>query len=335
MRSWSGSSGGWPRSEESSRPDFDVLSSAAGETVTLTKKPSFPRRDRRRDAVAHVPRKRLSAAPAAKVVVDRHGPLHAEIVVVGRELLRGQLREGNASWIAGELTRRGALVHRVTIVDDLERSIMNAVSEARERGVHLIVTTGGLGPAQDDRTLAGVSEALRLPLTMSPPARDMVESAYRALKGARIVGSAALNASREKMCFLPVGAEAIPNPEGVAPGMVLRLTGGAAVVSVPGRPEESKVVFEAAMRRVRDLLPLRASAERELEAPTSDESAMRPVLDRVTAEFPGVWVKSHPPSSRRRDPIRVTLQSFAPTQKEADTLVEGALRRLLALSGSR
>jgi molybdopterin biosynthesis enzyme MoaB len=33
----------------------------------------------------------------------------------------------------------------VTIVDDLERSIMNAVAEARERGVHLIVTTGGLG----------------------------------------------------------------------------------------------------------------------------------------------------------------------------------------------
>jgi molybdopterin-biosynthesis enzyme MoeA-like protein len=89
------------------------------------------------------------------------------------------------------------------------------------------------------------------------------------------------------------------------------------------------------MLRLRDLFPMRASAERELEAPTSDESAMRPVLDRLTEEFPGVWVKSHPPASRRKDPIRVTLQSFAATQKEADTLVEGALRRLLALAGSR
>jgi hypothetical protein len=60
---------------------------------------------RRRPAAA---RKRPSGAPAAKVVVDRLGPLHAEIVVVGRELLRGQLRDGNAAWIAGELTRRGA-----------------------------------------------------------------------------------------------------------------------------------------------------------------------------------------------------------------------------------
>jgi hypothetical protein len=130
------------------------------------------------------------------------------------------------------------------------------------------------------------------------------------------------------MCFLPVGAEAVQNPAGVAPGMILRLTGGAAVVSVPGRPEESKAVFEAAMLRLRDLFPLRASAERELEAPTSDESAMRPVLDRLTEEFPGVWVKSHPPATRRKDPIRVTLQSFAATQKEADTLVEILQARL-------
>jgi molybdenum cofactor synthesis domain-containing protein len=299
------------------------------------KKPPFRGRDRRPEPVRPAARNRTSGLPAAKVVVDRLGPLHAEIVVVGRELLRGQLREGNASWIAGELTRRGALVHRVTIVDDLERSIRNAVAEARERGVHLIVTTGGLGPAQDDRTLAGLAEALRLPLTMSPPARDMIEAAYRALKDSRVIGSAALSVSRQKMCLLPVGAEAIPNPAGVAPGMILRLTGGAAVVSVPGRPEESKAVFEAAILRLRDLFPMRASAERELEAPTSDESSMRPVLDRLTEEFPGVWIKSHPPATRRKDPIRVTLQSFAATQKEADTLVEGALRRLLALAGSR
>jgi nicotinamide-nucleotide amidase len=277
----------------------------------------------------------MSGEAAPKVVVDRQSALHAEIVVVGRELLRGQLRDGNAAWIAGELTRRGALVHRVTIVDDLERSITNAVAEARARGVHLIVTTGGLGPALDDRTLAGISEALLLPLALSPPARDMVEQSYRALKEARVVSSVGLNASREKMCMLPVGSEAIPNPAGVAPGMILRLTGGAAVVSVPGRPEESRAVFEAAIVRLRDLFPLRASAERELEAPTSDESAMRPALDRLTEEFPGVWVKSHPPAARRKDPIRVTLQSFAATQKEADALVDGALRRLLALAGSR
>ena len=267
--------------------------------------------------------------------MDRQGPLHAEIVVVGRELLRGQLRDGNSAWIAGELTRRGALVHRITVVDDLERSITNAITESRERGVHLIVTTGGLGPALDDRTLPGIAEALNLPLAASAPAHDMVEESYRALKASRVIGSTSWNAAREKMCQLPVGAEALANRAGIAPGMLLRLTGGAAILSVPGRPEETKAVLEEALPRLRDLFPRRASAEREIEAPTSDESAIRPMLDRLSEEFPGVWVKSHPPASRRRDPIRVTLQSFAATQKEADSLVEGALRRLLALSGSR
>lgn len=303
--------------------------------MTPPKKTAFRGAQRRSDPPRAAARKRSTRAPLAKVVVDRQGPLHAEIVVIGRELLRGQLRDGNAPWIAGELTRRGALVHRVTIVDDLERSIMNAVAEARDRGVHLIVTTGGLGPAQDDRTLAGIGEALRLPLTINPPARDMIELAYTTLKDTRVIGKAGFTVPREKMCLLPVGSEALANAAGIAPGMLLRLTGGAAVVAVPGRPEESRAVFEAAMLRIRDLFPLRASAERELEAPTSDESAMRPVLDRLTEEFPGVWVKSHPPALRRRDPIRVTLQSFAATQKEADSLVEGALRRLLALAGSR
>lgn len=299
------------------------------------KRPPFGNPRRRPPASRPGPRKRMSAEPAAKVVVDRQAPLHAELVVVGRELLRGQLRDGNSAWIAGELTRRGALVHRITVVDDLERSITNAVTEARARGVHLIVTTGGLGPAQDDRTLAGLSEALRLPLALSAPARDMVEGAYRALKEARVVSSTGLTVAREKMCMLPVGAEPLVNSAGVAPGMLLRITGGAAVLCVPGRPEESRAVFEEALARLRDLFPLRASAERELEAPTSDESAIRPVLDKVTAEFPGVWIKSHPPASRRKDPIRVTLQSFAATQKEADTLVDGAMRRLLSLAASR
>jgi len=280
--------------------------------------------------------KRPSGRPSPRLpVVDRQGPLHAEIVVVGRELLRGLVDDAVCRRIAGELTRRGALVHRVTIVDDLERSIAAAVTEALGRGVQLVVTTGGLGPAEDDRTVAGVSQALGLPLTMSPPARDLVDSAYRRLKEAGVVSSAGMSAAREKMCFLPIGGEALPNAKGVAPGVLLRLTGGGAVVCLPGRPDESMPVVDEALARLKDIIPMRASAVRDLEAPTSDESALRPLLDRVASEHPGVWVKSHPASGRRKDPTRITLQSFAATQREADALVDGALRRLLALAGNR
>jgi len=300
----------------------------------LPKKASFRGRDRRPQTARPAARKRMSGTPAAKVVVDRLGPLHAEIVVVGRELLRGQLRDGNASWIAGELTRRGALVHRVTIVDDLERSIMNAVGEARERGVHLIVTTGGLGPAQDDRTLAGLAEALRLPLVISPPARDMVEAAYRVLKDTRVVGTAGLNASRQKMCLLPVGAEAIPNPAGVAPGMILRLTGGAAVVSVPGRPEESKAVFEAALLRLRDLFPC-APRRSASSKPDLGRIGHAPGPRPADGGVPRRLGEVHPPAARRKDPIRVTLQFLRRDPERGRHARRGSAAPPPRLGGSR
>lgn len=269
---------------------------------------------------------RHSDKPLPRVVVERHGPLHAEIVIVGRELLRGEVDDGNARYIAAELTRRGALVHRVTVVDDLDRSIAQAVSESLARGVHLVVTAGGLGPAVDDRTLAGLSDALRLPLAHSAAAKEMIEAAYP---------DSGLTSAREQMCFLPVGAEPLPNSEGVAPGMLARRAGGGTVVSLPGRPPEARAVLEEALARLKDLFPLRAFASREVEAPTADESALRPLLERVSGEYPGVWIKSHPGARRRKSPARVTLRSFATNQKEADALVDGAIRRLLALAGNR
>jgi len=269
---------------------------------------------------------RRAEKPLPRGIVDRQGPLHAEIVVVGRELLRGEVDDINARPIAAELTRRGALVHRITVVDDLDRSVANAVSEALERSVHLVITTGGLGPAVDDRTLAGISDAIRLPLTLNAPARDMVEAAYP---------DPAMTSAREKMCLLPVGAEALPNSQGVPPGMLVRRAGGGTVVAIPGRPAEARAVLDEALSRLKDLFPLRASASREVEAPTSDESALRPLLERVSGEYPAVWIKSHPGARRRKDRARVTLRSFAANQREADALVDGAVRRLLALAGNR
>jgi nicotinamide-nucleotide amidase len=281
--------------------------------------PAPPKRPVRRPA-------RLSDKPVPRVIVDRQGPLHAEIVIVGRELLRGEVDDINARGIAAELTRRGALVHRITVVDDLDRSVAQTVSESLERGVHLIVTAGGLGPAVDDRTLAGLSDALRLPLTLNAPAREMVEAAYPGV---------GLTSAREKLCLLPVGSEPLPNPQGVAPGVLVRRAGGGTVIAIPGRPAEARAVLDEALSRLKDLFPLRASASREVESPTSDESTLRPLLERVSGEYPAVWIKSHPGARHRKDRARVTLRSFATNQREADALVDGALRRLLSLAGNR
>jgi nicotinamide-nucleotide amidase len=287
----------------------------------------------RRRAPAGRPR-RPRGLPLPKPRIDRAAPPRVEIVSVGRELLRGRVADGNAPFLAEALSRRGALVHRITVVDDTTRSIGAAVLEALDRGSRLVVTTGGLGPGSDDRTLEAVAEALTRPLTPHPGAKRLVEDAYRRLRDQGRVKLEGMNAAREKMCSVPVGGEPVPNAAGAAPGLLLRLPGGTAVLALPGVPEEMRAMLDGALEQVRDLFAHGFVAQREVETPTLDESALRPLLDRLAEEYPAVWIKSHAPGFGRDDArVLVTLEASAPSRHEAELAVEGALRRLLALAG--
>lgn len=276
---------------------------------------------------------RPSGEPGPKVRPARSGAVHVEIVAVGRELLRGHVAESNSRDIAETLARRGALVHRVTIVDDLTRAVAAALREALDRNPHLVVTTGGLGPAADDRTLEGVAEALELPLTLHAQARAMVEAAYQRLYEARVVRAAGMTLTREKMARLPVGAIALGNRRGVAPGVLCRLSGGGAVLCLPGSPDQAREVLDEALPLLGDLTPRVAVSRREIESPTSDESSLRPMLEMLSSEFGSIWVSSRPVGpGEHGHKILITLEATALTREEANGLVESAVRRLLALA---
>ena len=133
------------------------------------------------------------------------GTVRVEVISVGREMLRGKIPDGNAQRVARLVTQRGAMIRRITVVDDTAVSISTALRESLERDPHLVVTTGGLGPAEDDRTLEGVSAALSRPLAFDHAAKSMVEAAYRRLKGKGVVRAGGLTAAREKLCLIPVG----------------------------------------------------------------------------------------------------------------------------------
>ncbi len=264
---------------------------------------------------------------------DSGGRMHVELISVGRELLRGRIADANGPFLAEHFAGRGALVHRITIVDDTERAVACALREALERQPHLVVISGGLGPTADDCTLAGVADALQRPLKSHPAARRMVEAAYERLHARRVIHKTGLTAARDKLCSVPVGGEPLANPVGVAPGVVVRLTGSAVVICLPGEPGELRAVVEQAAPLLQELAPRRHRAVREVEAPTGDESSLRSLLDQLGEEYPMVWVKSHAPSLEKK-PVRVvlSLEASAASVEEAESAVEGALQRLLALA---
>ncbi len=272
------------------------------------------------------------ATPAPRAVPER-GSFQAELIAVGRDLLRGRVPELNAARLAEALTDRGGAVRRIVVVDDDAQAVAAAVREALERNPALVVVTGGLGPAPDDRTYEGVAEALGRPLTELPAARRQVEEAYRRMAEKRHVSGAGLNLAREKVCRVPVRSEVVPNPVGIAPGAICRLASGTAVVCLPGRPREMLATWEGAVAELGELLPRAEVVRRSIESPTADEAELRPLLESIRAEHPGVWISTHPTGARRRDPRTViTLEATGPTRQEATTRVEAALQRLLYLA---
>lgn len=275
------------------------------------------------------------AEPAPRVHPDPEGPSLAEIISIGTELCRGRTTDANAPFLAESLTRRGARIVRVTTVPDDEGSITSAIRAALEAGCRLVVTTGGLGPTSDDKTLRATADALGVPLAIHPEAKAMVEAAFHRLKERRIVARDGLNRSREKLCAIPIGSVPLANDSGVVPGARTDLPGGATVVNLPGLPEEMQSTWAGALPGLNMLREPPATATREAEAPTLDQSLLRPWLDKVQKEFPGVWIQTDTPGFRHKSRgIRVTFQADAGTKHEAELAVEGALRRLLALAGT-
>lgn len=252
----------------------------------------------------------------------------AEIIVVGNEILLGDVLDTNSHWLCGQLTEMGTAVRRVCQVQDDMNIIAEAVRSALHRGADIIITTGGLGPTTDDMTLPSLAQALDRELKVHPLAFQWVEEKYRELAVRGYVDSPTMTPAREKMARLPTGAEPLRNEEGAAPGVLVEYDDGI-VVSLPGVPEELKGIF---VRGVRPVLGALTKGGAYLEWRTTidcgDESVLAPLLAAVNQESPEVYVKSR---ARRFGPdvkFLVTLSAVGDDRPAVESLLASAWQDL-------
>jgi nicotinamide-nucleotide amidase len=159
----------------------------------------------------------------------------AEIVSVGTEHLLGQITDTNAVWLCTVLAGAGIAVYYRSTVGDNVRRVQEVFLEALRR-VDLVIATGGLGPTDDDLTVAAVAEALGLPMELNAEAWTHVQEFFRRR-------NRPLSSQQQKQAMMPRGAHMIPNTRGSAPGVILEHE-GKTLVFTPGVPREMKGMIE-------------------------------------------------------------------------------------------
>ena len=161
--------------------------------------------------------------------------LSAEIIAVGSELLTPEKTDTNSLWLTGKLNDIGVEVKLKTIVGDDEARLEETIKDALKRS-DIVISTGGLGPTEDDVTRQVSARAVGRELVFHDYLADDLSERFRRL-------GHEMPEINKRQAYAIEGAEILPNPNGSAVGMLLELTDKFFVV-LPGPPRELMPMFE-------------------------------------------------------------------------------------------
>jgi nicotinamide-nucleotide amidase len=217
-----------------------------------------------------------------------------EVICVGNELLIGKTMNTNANWLGKQATNLGTNVKRITVVQDIVNEIATTICEALLRRPQFIITTGGLGPTFDDKTLEGLAKALNCKLEINQKALAMVkEKCEEYAKKRQLSTTIEMTTSRVKMAKLPEKTEPIKNPIGTAPGVRVDVQ-GSVLFALPGVPSEMEAIFiETIAPLLKQAVGDEVFCERSMFVDKMIESNLSPLIDKVMSDNKSVYIKSH------------------------------------------
>jgi nicotinamide-nucleotide amidase len=231
-------------------------------------------------------------------------------------LLLGQIVDTNSAWMAQRLAAIGVNLFYKTIVGDNAGRMREIVSRALERS-DVVITSGGIGPTEDDLTRAIVAEVTGRELVLDPSLLQQIEERFR--KRGFI-----MTKNNEKQAYIPAGAIPVENPNGTAPSFILEDPQGL-IISLPGVPFEMKWLFEnRVIPYLREKFDLREMiVSRVLKIAEIGESS---VDDRIghlirNSSNPTVGVLAHPGQVDVRISVKTTsvekaYELIAPVEQE-------------------
>jgi len=159
----------------------------------------------------------------------------AEIISIGTEILMGEIVDTNASYLASELKLLGNQLIRITVVGDDRVQLCQVLRQALKES-DIVLTSGGLGPTEDDLTRECLAETLGETLAIDGELEKDLRCFFKRLERE-------MPSHNIKQAALIPSATSIPNPLGTAPGWWIE-KGGQIIVTLPGPPRELKPMWE-------------------------------------------------------------------------------------------
>lgn len=159
----------------------------------------------------------------------------AEIIAIGTEILLGDIVNTNTQYLARGLANLGVSLYHQSVIGDNPERLKVALHSALERS-DLVITTGGLGPTQDDLSKEIAAEYFNKQLIMDHKALKHIEDFFARRKGF-------MNENNKKQALIPEGGQVLYNNHGTAPGILFDEK-GKVLVMLPGPPREMKPMFD-------------------------------------------------------------------------------------------
>src|SRR2546426_7659319 len=161
--------------------------------------------------------------------------LAAEIIAIGSELLAPDRTDTNSLWLTDKLNRMGIDVKLKTVVGDDDARLEEVVKDAVKRS-RVVITTGGLGPTEDDITRKVVARALGRRLALDEKVLNEIRARFQSF-------GMTMPERNSRQAMVIDGAEILPNPNGTAPGLYLEHE-GCSIALFPGPPREMNPMYE-------------------------------------------------------------------------------------------
>ena len=237
--------------------------------------------------------------------------LTAEIIAIGSELLTPERSDTNSLWLTEKLNEIGIEVKLKAVVGDDALRLEETIRDATKRS-NVVVTTGGLGPTEDDITRQTAAKAVGKELVFREDVLAEISQKFWRL-------GREMPETNKRQAFVIEGAEVLPNPNGSAPGMIFNPLDDKFLIVLPGPPREMKPMFETAvLPRLKEKAGEIVVKRRVLRVAGMGESALDEQIAPIYKQY------ENPQTSIlfNRSEIEIWLIARGKSEAEAENLLD-------------